>query len=132
MSFKFVFGGWSHDGSFSVCRTDNASVLCNIRVTEDASGGGSDVVVMVKWGSKSGVNTPMHGGLNIDDTDKSFGRSLKETKEKGLQTCGATDEIVLRPKGILGGLAGSSRLGAYDAVRGDFLEFCPIIRGLNP
>jgi hypothetical protein len=60
---------------------------------------------------------------NRTPTRAPFGRGSKATKEKGVQTCGATDEIVLRPKGILVGLAGSSRLGAYDAVHGDFLEF---------
>jgi len=107
-AMSFIFSGWSDDGSFSVCSTEN--VFCSIRVIEDAFG----------------IGTSTHGGLNIDDTDKSSGHSSKETEEKGVRKCGATDGIVLWPKGILVGLAASSRLGAYDAVCGDFLEFCHI------
>jgi hypothetical protein len=105
---SFVFGGWSDQGSFCVRSTENA--LSCIRVSEDAFS----------------FFNPLHGGLNIDDGDKSSRCGSQETEEKGVRAFDSTDEIVLRPKGILVRLAGSSRLGAYDAVRSDFLELSPI------
>jgi hypothetical protein len=64
--------------------------------------------------------------LNINDCDKSSRCGSQESEEKGVRAFDSTDEIVLRPKGILVGLAGSRRLGAYNALRSDFLEFCNI------
>jgi len=103
---SFVFSGWRYDSSFSVCSTEN--VLCSIRVTENASG------------------TPMVGGLNVDNTNKSCNRGSMETEEKGIRTCDATLEIILWPKGLLVRLIDSSRLGAYNALPGDFLDVCHV------
>jgi hypothetical protein len=55
--------------------------------------------------------------------------SVLHTLKEPSSLLGATDEVVPRPKGILVGLAGSSRL--CDAVRGDFLELCHI-QDLSP
>jgi len=107
-AMSFVFGGGSDQGSFCVRSTENA--LSCIRVSEDAFS----------------FFNPLHGGLNINDCDKSSRCGSQESEEKGVRAFDSTDEIVLRPKGILVGLAGSRRLGAYNALRSDFLEFCNI------
>ena len=78
-----------NETAFSVCSVEN--ILRGIRVTEDASG------------------TPMIGSLNVDDGDKSSDHGSVKTKEKRIWKCDATSEVVLRPEGVLVGLANPSR-----------------------